>query len=165
MGLLGLASMAACRGDDDAMADAGPAPVDADPSATDATPDGYRGVAIVAALDRVAIIKADYTTDLCAVLRLVTPAGTQSFGITTPTDWGVEFAGATRGTTDCLSQDFPQVAEYAVSGSGSVTFTVPSGMYHPTMLSVDATIDFNTASAPSWVPASIRFQAMDLAVQ
>lgn len=166
---LGLASIATSKVEDDPPPDANIAAVDgdlqtvdADSNATDAAPDSYRAVAVIGALDRIIIVKADAANDVCALLRLVNPAPSGSFGINTPAGWGIEFAGVSSGTTDCLTAPIPQAEELATDGSGSVTFTVPMGSVYPTMVSADAVINLDTSSAPSWVPASVSFQATDL---
>lgn len=167
--LIGLASMATSRVDDDEPVDAAPTAGDADQTAPDAdpnTPDGgadaYRAVAVIGALDRIVVVKADAANDVCAILRLVSPAPQGNFGITTPTNWGIELAGVSQGTTGCLDSPIPQTQDYATSGTGSVTFTVPMGQFYPTTISADATIDFDPGTAPPWAPSSVRFLFTDL---
>jgi len=137
-----------------------------DAGTTDAEPSNvsYRAVALATALDRIAILKADSDADICGLLRLASPAGASTFGITTPTGWAVDLAGISQGSDECASS-FPVAEEQSDSGTGDVAFAVPAGMLFPSTLTTRATLIFETSSAPAWVPETLEFVATDLALE
>lgn len=158
MGLLALLVVTACS-DGDRARDGG--------TTVDAGTSGavYRVFALVGALDRIAILRADAEADTCGRARLVTPAGGEASGITTPLDWAVEIAGVSEGSSDCFADPTTYPDVESAGGSGEVTFQVAPGMVYPTALSIDATITFDTTTAPAWVPADLAFTVTDIALE
>ncbi len=144
-------------GGDAAAVDA--ALIDADPA--QAT---YAARALIGALDRILITKADPVLDICVMVRLVSPAGIGKLGITLPANWDTEFAFAYPGAADCHTfTEFPQNPVYALAGSGAIDWTVAGGEIYPTEItSVDVTLTFPANQQP--IPETVRMAAGNLPV-
>ncbi len=123
----------------------------------------YEAAGIAAALDRIVIVKADPSLDICAGVRLVHPGESMAFGITAPDTWAVELAYVTHDAYDCAAVPFPVDTVMSTGGSGGVTWTIDAGEIYPTSLDIDVTLEFTPEE--EWVPDSVRMVADDLPVE
>lgn len=124
----------------------------------------YSARAIIGALDRVEIRKADYDNDLCMWVRIVWPSQVGSYpGVTTPTDWTVEQISINDVATAC-EQDNPGMfgAEAATGASGAITFGRLGQFNYPCTIDVDVDAQF-AGNLPD-IPAQVSMTATEVPV-
>ncbi|MCA9715934.1 MAG: hypothetical protein H6713_14465 [Myxococcales bacterium] len=126
----------------------------------------YFAFALIGALDRVVIRKADNDAGQCTELRMVYPGFAQpEFAVTAPGEWGVESGAIFDTLVDCLSAQpvGGGQGEWATSGAGEVSWPplMPGDIY-PCVLDVDVTLNFDQVMP--WAPPSSLLQTQALAV-
>lgn len=132
-------------------------------SGTTAGADGdYYAFALFGGLDRIVIRKANADTGHCTELRLVAPAGLDTLAITTPRGWSVESASIHDTLDGCLAQmPVAGAVEWALTGQGEVTWTLPPMQIYPCALTLDVTLDLPPMT---WAPLVDALVAVDLEV-
>ncbi len=124
----------------------------------------YYAFALIGALDRVVIRKADNDSGQCTELRLVFPGANPQIQIMTPEGWAPESAAVYDTLDGCLSMS-PVVGaqDWAVTGAGEVSWPpLQPGEFYPCTLDIDATVMFEQAMP--WAPPSSLLQTEGLAV-
>ncbi len=114
-----------------------------------------------AALDRVAITKAEPLYDIC--FRLILANGTSGpFGVSVTGTWGVESVAVRQGAGDCVDMEVDADWVFADDGSGSIDLTIPSDDIWPCWINLDAVFYFPPGQP--WTPSLGAFLANALRV-
>jgi hypothetical protein len=129
----------------------------------------YAAFAVVGALDRIVVRKADYDQDLCGHLVVAWPWEPPGLfpDVTMPAQWGVESAAVFEGTTDCLVGEHipPGGSEDADTATGYVDFEFITPGTYPCSLDLDVSMTFAPVAPEPWIPNELTMAALDLAVE
>jgi hypothetical protein len=104
------------------------------------------------ALDRLFVIKRDFTRNVCFRIGLASPSSLSEYSVAAPAPWAVEWLGAESDAFGCAGPGWSPETVPAIGGSGAIDWPDSQSGALPCTLDIGVSLTF-APDAP-WLPAS-----------